>query len=82
MKKAGFKSVRAEGVLTPFTFQSGEQYADMVLDVSGSSRELLAALPVSARKQFRSALVRGAEGHREGDVVRMPGFAWVVSAAR
>jgi SAM-dependent methyltransferase len=82
MRRAGYKGVRAEGVLTPFVFQNGDQYADMVMDVSGSTRELIAGLSAAARKRFRAGLAQGAEAYRQGDVVRLPGFAWVVSGGR
>jgi len=82
VRRAGFRDVRAEGVQTPFVFQSGDQYADLVMDVSGSTRELLQRLPAAARKRFREGVVRRAEEHRAGDVLRLPGFAWVVTAAR
>jgi SAM-dependent methyltransferase len=82
VRRAGFHDVRAEGVLTPFTVQSGEQYAALVMDVSGSTREIMARLSAATRRRFRDDLVRRAETYRAGDVVRLPGFAWVVSAAR
>lgn len=82
LRHAGFRGVRIEGVPAPFTFQSGEQYANLVMDVSGSTRELMMRLSAGARRRFRDALVQGAERHRAGDVVRLPGLAWVVSAAR
>lgn len=82
LRRAGFRDVRAEGVLTPFVFQSGEQYANLVMDVSGSTRELLQRLPAAAKRKFREVVVSRAETHRAGDVVRLPGFAWVVSATR
>ncbi len=82
LRRAGFRDVRAEGVQSPFTFQSGEQYAEVVMEVSGSTRELLARISEEAKHRFRGKLVRAAETHRDGDVVRLPGFAWVVSAQR
>jgi len=82
VRRAGFRGVRAEGVRTPFTFQSGAQYADVVMDVSGSTREAIAPLSATARRRFHEDIARRAERHREGDVIRLPGFAWVVSAAR
>lgn len=82
LRRAGYRGVRAEGVRTPFVFQSGEQYAELVMEVSGSTREAIRDLSASARRRFRDTLVRRAEDYRAGEVVRMPGYAWVVSAAR
>lgn len=82
MRAAGFRDVRHTGVRSPFTFQTPEQYADLVLDVSGSTRQALADAGPRAIARVRRHMIAAARRHRSGSVVRLPGFAWVVSARR
>lgn len=82
MRRAGYRDVSVEGVSSPFTFQSPEQYAEVVLAVSGSTRELVRPFGPAALRRVRKALERGAGRHRDGNVVRVPAFAWVVSGRR
>lgn len=82
LEEIGFRDVRREGVRTPFTFVNPEQYAQVVLEVSGSMRDLMSRIGASKRQRVVDRLLAGGREYRQGAMVRMPGFAWVISARR
>jgi ubiquinone/menaquinone biosynthesis C-methylase UbiE len=82
VRRAGFRDVRVRGVRSSMVFDSPEQCVQMVVEVSGSTRDALKEISPRARRRALEALRRGAARYRDGQLVRLPGFSWVVSARR
>jgi SAM-dependent methyltransferase len=80
MRRAGFKEVREEGVSAGTTFGSLDDCVRMQCEVVMS--DLYYTLSTARRRALRDGLRRGFSRFREHGIVRVPGFAWVVSGRR
>ena len=80
MRRAGFKEVREEGVNAATAFGSLDDCVRMQSEVAMS--DLYYALSTARRRALREGLRRGFSRFREGAILRVPGFAWVVSGRR
>jgi SAM-dependent methyltransferase len=82
MRAAGFRAVRASGVQTPTVHCSAEECMAMYLGFPNPLRDLYLSLPARDRARMRARFLHGVRRFRSGAVVRVPGFAWVVTGRR
>jgi SAM-dependent methyltransferase len=80
MRRAGFQEVREEGVNAGTAFGSLDDCVRMQSEVAMS--DLYHTLSTARRRALRDGLRRGFSRFRERGIVRVPGFAWVVSGRR
>ena len=82
MRRAGFKKVKSEEVIFPIVMRSGEEYWQMTADCSASLDEFLAKLPRTDQNKIRQGLIRRSNRYKDGESIRIPSSAWVVSGER
>jgi SAM-dependent methyltransferase len=82
MRKAGFRRVSVTDAPVSFVYSSAEDYARATVDISSALRGPLARLSPRQVREVAARLERGARRFRDGSVVRLPGLARVVAAAR
>lgn len=83
MRAAGFRDVRTEGVRVPFVYLDAEEYVEgRIESLTGPLLHAYRALSARDRSRVRERMRRAVKRHRSGAVLRVPGFAWVVSARR
>lgn len=82
MREAGFRGVREAGVHVPTVHGSEEECLAMYLGFPNPLRDLYLSLSLRDRVRMRTRFLRGVRRFRSGAVVRIPGFAWVVSGRR
>jgi SAM-dependent methyltransferase len=82
MRRAGFRAVRAAGVNAPLVFRNEDEVFDFTVRVPGPLMRLYDTLSRRDQRELRRRLVRGIRPFRSGGVLRIPGFAWVVSGSR
>jgi len=82
MRQAGFRAVRATGVDAPFVYRDEDEVIDFTLRVPGPLMRLYDTLSRRDQRELRRRLLRGLRPFRSGGVLRIPGFAWVVSGRR
>ncbi len=80
VRGAGFRNVRAQGVRAPLVYRCEEEYVES--STQGALRALHDSLPRRLQVELCRRLAHGIRPFRDGAVVRIPGFAWVVSARR
>jgi ubiquinone/menaquinone biosynthesis C-methylase UbiE len=82
MRAAGFRRVTVTGVPVPFVYLSVDEFAEMTLHVRGPLRELWTTLSRADRQRLRRRLTQAVRRFRVGSLLRVPGFAWVVTGRR
>jgi SAM-dependent methyltransferase len=82
MREAGFKEVTSVGVKAPYVYGSEEEFLAMQLGYPNPLRDLYLSLSRRDQGRMRARFARGIRRFRSGAVLRVPGFAWVVSGRR
>lgn len=82
MRQAGFKDVASTGVRAPYVYGSEEEFVAMQLGYPNPLRDLYLTLSPRDRVRMRARFARGIRRYRSGPVLRVPGFAWVVTGRR
>ena len=82
MRRAGFRGVTAVGIKVPSIYGSAEEFLAMNLGYPNPTRDLYLTLSRRDRKRMRDRFARGIRRFQHGALVRIPGFAWVVSGRR
>lgn len=82
LRLAGFSGVRAEGVHAPFVYQDEAEYFEINFGVHGPLKNLYDSLGRADRAALHGRVVRALRPYRDGELLRLPGFAWVVSGRR
>jgi SAM-dependent methyltransferase len=80
LREVGFQDVRAQGVSAPLVYRGEEEFIEITLE--GPLRLLHGSLSRAKQIELRRRLGRGVRPFRDGTLLRVPGFAWVVSARR
>ena len=80
MRQAGFVRVRSEAVTTCGVYPSLDDFVRMQTETALS--ETYRKLGPADRRRLCERLRRGFGRFRHGEVLRVPGFAWVVSGVR
>jgi SAM-dependent methyltransferase len=80
LRQAAFENVRAQGVSAPLVYRGEEEFIQVTLE--GPLRVLHSSLSRPKQAELRRRLARGVHPFRDGTLLRIPGFAWVVSARR
>jgi SAM-dependent methyltransferase len=78
--RTGFTSIERKGVRVVSVYPTADTFAEATLDTS--LFELASRLSSRDRSRLRERLARGVRAYRQGSSVRLPGFAWVISARR
>ena len=81
MRRAGFQQTLEQEVHVREIFTDGRQYADHLLESSGTWGGLLMRLPQAQVAEAMQALIEAGEQHRSGDHLAIPRCALIVSAA-
>ncbi|MGH7730702.1 MAG: class I SAM-dependent methyltransferase, partial [Candidatus Eiseniibacteriota bacterium] len=82
MRQAGFRGVATQGVGAPYVYGSEEEFLTMNLSYPNPLRDVYLSLSPRDRRRLRARFARGIRRFRSGQVVRVPGFAWVVTGRR
>jgi SAM-dependent methyltransferase len=82
LRGAGFRAVASAGVRAPTVYGGAEEFLTMNLDYPNPTRDVYLSLSPRDRRRMRERLARGIRRFQAGPVVRVPGFAWVVSGRR
>jgi len=82
MRRAGFQGVRTTGVHAPLVYGDLSEYLEIMLGPPGPVRDLYLTLSRRDRTRLRDRLARGLRPYQAGPLIRVPGFAWVVSGRR
>ncbi len=82
MRQAGFKAVTSVGVRAPYVYGSEEEFLAMQLGYPNPLRDLYLSLSRRDQERMRARFARGIRRFRSGPVIRVPGFAWVVTGRR
>lgn len=82
LRKAGFSGVRAVGVDAPFVMRDEEEFVGFSVGVPGPLMQLYDSLTRRDQRSLDQSLARGIRPFRSGGVLRVPGFAWLVSGRR
>lgn len=82
MREAGFRDVAAVGVRAPFVYGSEEEFLAIQLGYPNPVRDVYLLLSRRDQGRMREWLARGIRRFRSGPVIRVPGFAWVVTGRR
>jgi len=80
LRGAGFRNVQARGVSAPLVYRGEEEYVES--SAQGALRVLHDSLSRRRQVELSRRLARGIRPFRDGALLRIPGFAWVVSARR
>ena len=82
LRQAEFRDVRARDVHVLFVYGGVDDYFEANFLVSGPLRELCDSLTARKRQALRRRVARGLAPYVDGDLLRIPGRAWVVSGRR
>jgi SAM-dependent methyltransferase len=82
MRQAGFRDVKAVGVKAPYVYGNEEEFLAMQLGYPNPLRDIYLSLTRRDRKRMRERFARGIRRFRSGPIIRVPGFAWVVTGRR
>ncbi len=83
VQEAGFVRVTVATVRVAFTYRSVEEYVESrVENLSGPIRTAYARLQPRRQRALHATMARAASRHRDGGVLRIPGFAWLLTADR
>jgi SAM-dependent methyltransferase len=82
LRKAGFRRVLARGVHAPSVFAGVDDYFEYTFRAPGPLMDLHDSLSPRRQQALRRRLMRGLAPYVDGDLLRLPGYAWVVSARR
>ena len=79
LRRAGFRGVRARDVHVPLVYGGVDDYFESNFEVRGPLKELYDSLSRPRREALRRRVRRGLAPYVDGDLLRIPGRAWVVS---
>ena len=82
MRQAGFRGVTAAGVKAPYVYGNEDEFLAMQLGYPSPLRDIYLSLTRRDQGRMRKRLARGIRRFRSGSVIRVPGFAWVVTGRR
>ncbi len=82
MRHAGFRQVHTLGVHAPITYRDVDEYVESNFCTPGPLKDLHDSLTRRQRAQLRRRVERALRSYSGGILLRLPGFAWVVSGRR
>ena len=82
MRRAGFRAVRTREARVAFVYDGVDDYFEFNFLVPGPLKELRDELTPRKRVALRRRVARGLAPYVDGDLLRLPGHAWVVSGQR
>ncbi len=82
LRRAGLARVSVDGVQVPMVFPHVEWIVESMPSVSSTLRAAVPRLSAGERATLHGRIRRAAAPFVDGNVVRFPGFAWIVSARK